>query len=171
MRDPHVRSQCANGHQEPVFVAVTEFVECPDGVIPSLVCIEPSKERPDLRANVFTSPLYHSVQVSSCVGNGEVGVFRLDGSSDDSCCISRLVQGRPKRLQGFSGEVSPTIGEIACELKRVSCNAFSIHVLDTLVWFLFKEGCDTFLKPSRVFLSTVKSALRALEGIDFSSHG
>lgn len=49
-------------------------------------------------------------------------------------------------------------------------DAFRIHILDTLVWFLLQEGTDTFLKPTRVFLSALQPTLGAFEGIGLVGH-
>lgn len=167
----HLRSKCADRHQEPMFIGVTELIEGPEGVIPSLVRIETSKKRADLAGQVLASPLYHTVQISNRIGDGEISLFGFCATPENGGGISGLIEGGPKRLQRFDGGIGPAIGKIARELERVGRDAFRIRVLDTLVWFLLQEGADTFLKPSRVFLTALEPTFWAFKGIGFSGHG
>lgn len=166
----HLRSKRPDRHKEPVFVGVTELVEGPQGIIPSLVRIEASKQRADLAGQVPASSLYHSIQVSNVVGDRKIGILGLGNSVENGDGVSGLVESGPQRLKGFNGSVGPTIGKIARELHRVGNDAFRIRLFDPLVWFLLEEGADTFLKPTRVFLTALEPSFWAFEGIGFFGH-
>jgi hypothetical protein len=173
----HCRSQLdgwrerPDGDQQPMLIGTTELVECPEGVIPSFVSIEAAEQRFDLGRDVATPPFHHTVKVSNLIGDGEIGVFGIGNAPKDGGGVSGLVQRGSESLDRLNGSIDPAIREIARELDRVGRKAFRIHILDTLVWFLFEEGLNTLLKPSRVFLSTPEPTLWAFEGVEFSGHG
>lgn len=108
-----------------------------------------------------------ALRLSSGISDRKIGLFGLASASEDSCGVSGLVKGGSQRFDGLDCSISPAIRGIASELDRVSRRAFRICILDTLVWFLFEEGLDTLLKPTRVFLSTFEPTFGLSNGSGF----
>lgn len=80
-----------------VFCSVTDFVECPQGRVPSLVRLERHKERFDLLRYMFVSiGLESSLHVSPCVSKREV-CFLSSGNS----CASRMIQRTPESFDNL----------------------------------------------------------------------
>jgi len=141
-----------NRHEESVLVGVTEFVQGPEGIIPSLLRVERAKERTDFRRQVFASAFNVRVQFGRGVGEGEIGVFWGSHASPDRNGISTLVQSGSKSLNGLNGNICPAIRDFASKLKAMGGDSVSIRLSKGAAWFLFEKSMDTLFQASDMLL-------------------
>lgn len=86
---------CCN--KEAMFIGVTDRVQGPEGVIPSLIWLEPAKNRQDFRRDIATAlPAFEDVSVLPKFAEREVGVFGVGLSGTDGCRIGALVESSPQ---------------------------------------------------------------------------
>jgi hypothetical protein len=142
----------ADRHQEPMFVGITEFVECPEGIIPSFMRVERPKERLDFLREVFAPPLSVRIKFGGGISKWKISVLGLDGTTTNSDSVSALVQSGSQRLDGLDRSIGPTVGDLVRELVRVDRNAFCVCLRDKGAWFLFEESCDALFKPTDLIL-------------------
>lgn len=148
----HAAAIDPNRHQEPVFIGVTELIEGPEGVIPSLMWLERAKERADLRRQIFASALNVRIKVNNAVPEGEVSVFGFDDACPNGNGVPALIKAGSKSFDGLNRIIYPTVGDFAVKLKGVDSNTLRINLTDVVTWFTFEEGGDTLFKPTDIFL-------------------
>lgn len=150
--DHHASAVDANGHQEPVFIGVTQFVQGPEGVIPSFMWLERAKERADIRRQIFAPALNVRIEVNNTVPEGKVSILRLSDASPHGDGIPALIETGSERFYGLNRDVCPTIGDFAVKLKGMDSHALRIDFSDVVTWFTFEEGGDTLFKPTDICL-------------------
>lgn len=80
-------------NQGAVFLGVTELVQGPEGIIPSLVCLERPKQREDFRWQILASATVdHMLDSSGVVTERKLSTFRLDFSTRNGARVTRLVE-------------------------------------------------------------------------------
>ncbi|MBM3543359.1 MAG: hypothetical protein FJX44_02460 [Alphaproteobacteria bacterium] len=156
--------------QKPMFVGITEFVEDPEGVIPSLMRIERAKERRNLWPQVFTSPGNIVVQLGRGIPEREVGFFGISNSAQDTSGVSTLVEGRSEGLDGLDGGVGPTVWEIARKLNAMDIKPIRINLDSRNCWVFLEERLNTLSESVDMLLCASEPPLWAGERIDLS-HG
>jgi hypothetical protein len=137
-----------HGGKEPVLIGVTQLIEGPEGVIPSLMRLERAKQRTYLRREVFAPCRSGLVESCGRVAEGEIGVFGTRFSAEDRRSVTGLVERGAKSFDSLGGAIGPTVGDFARELQRMGGDAIRIHLGTGLVWFLFEEGFDTLFEPT-----------------------
>jgi hypothetical protein len=65
----------ADRHQETMFVGITQFVERPEGIIPSFMRVERPKERLDFQREVFAPPLSVRIKFGGGISKRKIGVL------------------------------------------------------------------------------------------------
>src|SRR5215208_1285503 len=150
--DLHPAAIDTDGDQQSVLVGVTELVECPEGIIPSLMRIERSKQRSDFRRQIFASPFGVNIQFTGAVGEGEVGIFRLRDPSENGCGITTLIECGPQRFNRLDGGIGPTIGDFARKLEAMDRVPIRVHLTDRSSWFIFEKSLNTFFQPTDMLL-------------------
>jgi len=86
---------------DPMFVGVTEFVECPQGVIPSFVRLVPAYEVDDFFGQFFAPPAYRRFKMSFVTGEGEIAEF---SALDRLECIDGLVKRGAQIVDSVGGD-------------------------------------------------------------------
>lgn len=153
----------ANGHQEPMLVGVTELVEGPEGVIPSLMRIERSKQRADFRRQILASSVSDPIKISNGVPKGEVRVLGLSDACFDGNGVATLIQSGSERFDGLRATISPAIGDSAREAISMGCDALRISLGETFSWFLFEESGDTLFKPTDMLICPSEPTFGAVQ--------
>jgi len=146
-------SSDAHGDEESVFVGVTELVQGPEGVIPSLMRVERAKERADFHGEVFAAALSDTIQISNRVPKGKVGVSRLNHPGPKGYGVATLIEGGSERFNGLGSRVTPTVGDFARKLESMGGVPVSFQLGKLFAWFLFEETADTLFKQADVTLA------------------
>lgn len=165
-------SRDSHRDQQFMFVGVTQAVQGPDGVIPSLVWLERAKQRHDfVRQIVAAFAGDDVVEPGQVVGDRELGLFRVDFSSENGGRVAELVEGRPQSLKRLGGGKIAGIGNGPREFDFVQIgNAVRVFLDDAGVWCLLEEGIDPFFEAVNVLLCPSEAPLRACERIRFGGH-
>jgi hypothetical protein len=94
-------------YESAVFLGITELVQGPEGIIPSFVWVESSKDREDFRRQMFarfSSPIDMGIELIESVGEREVGLFRRDFATSHSGGVSGLVEHGAKVIYGIEND-------------------------------------------------------------------
>lgn len=142
----------ADWDQKSVLIGVTELVQGPEGVIPSLMRLERAKERLDFRREVFAAPFGVRIKVGDGVPEGEVGLRGGGLAAKDGCGVATLVEGGAEGFNRLHGGIGPTMRDIAGKLEGVDSESLSIHLSDRASWFCFEKRLDAFFQPTDMFL-------------------
>jgi hypothetical protein len=106
-----------------VFLGVTELVQGPEGVIPSLVWLEPPKYRSDFRRQIPTNvprTVDVVVEVGQRVGEGKVGLFELNVPTRDRGGVAGLVEGGSEVAGNIEQNAGKHLGQLSRELDLVN---------------------------------------------------
>ena len=162
--DPHFTDGHSHGAKEAVFAAITDLVECPDGVIPTLVWVEASKERNDVRWEVLAPAFDYVVEISGSVRDGEVSVFQSSVASRAGCCKSRLVQSRAERFSSLEGVIGEAGGKGLRQATFMQLiDSFRIQLNDMSIWLFVEKSLDTSIEVGDLLLCAGNPALGAVE--------
>lgn len=159
----------SHGHQRCV-IGVTDLVKGPEGVIPSLVCVERRKKRHDLRRQVTASSFYNIREVGSVVADGKISVLRRGVSRKDRRGVSDLIECGPDRFDGFGGIVRTDFWNGLTKSELVNLKSVRVWLDHMSVGFLFEEDISPLLKPRDMVICARESRLRATKRVSFS-HG
>jgi hypothetical protein len=136
---------------------ITHLVHGPEGVIPSLVWLEPAKERHNVLGDVFADATLEKIfQVVGASCDWKSSFSRLSFSGSDSGCVSGLIETGAEGQERFGGDILADGGKTVCKLNaEYFCNAVRIQVFAFGVWVLFDERCYDFFKPSNPIVCAV----------------
>lgn len=156
---------------ELVFVGITELVESPDGVIPSLVRVERAKERYDIGGQILASPFDDVFESSNIVRNREVGGLGCGLTAQRGSSKSGLIKGGAQRLKALDGEVRDIVGQRPGHLELVKLvPGLRLYLNRSSVWLRLEKG---FTLPGDfvdVLICAGEPALRAMERIGHGEH-
>jgi hypothetical protein len=158
-------------HKESVFVGVTKLVDGPEGIIPSLVWLERSKERTNFWAQIPTSPFDVVIQSDGRISEGKISILGVRNAAQNASSIATLIQAGSEGFDGLDGRIGPTIGDVARKFQTVDSKAIRLYLSSTSGWVLLEEYLNTLFESANMFLCAGQPALGALEGIRFLSHG
>lgn len=80
-----------NGNNDRVFVGITEFVQCPEKIVPSFVWLESANEILDFYRDFFTASVDLLVQAGTLISEGKSRVVSFS-SSGDSSRVTRMIE-------------------------------------------------------------------------------
>ena len=140
-------------------VRVTKLVHGPEGIIPSFVRLETSKERHDFVREVFGSPFDARFQSIEIVGDREVGGFGVDLPSRDCTSVGRLIEDRSKPLKCLDSQMSPGFGEPfgKFEFENFVGLIVRIDLRDQFVWLFLEKDHNLPIKFGNVFIASRES--------------
>lgn len=128
------------GVDAPMFACVTQFVQCKQKVIPSLVWLERTKQREDFRRQVLARSRVHLHHVRFGVSKGEVSFLSADSSRCDGTEVACLIEGRPQvfKCHGYCPGNIERDGVHYADFK-VFMNSVQIILDDVFVGFRLEE--------------------------------
>jgi hypothetical protein len=136
-----------------VLVCDTHAVERIEKGIPSLIWLERTKKRYDVRGNILAAPLDNGLQPPGVLGEGEIGAFGVGDSRSDSHSIGRVVKRSPEMFNSFGGNQGEFIRE---RLKKSDLmqiiNTLRVTLYDVGPLFCFEKSLFPFFKGKNVFL-------------------
>jgi hypothetical protein len=140
---------------------VTQLVQGPNGVIPSFVRLERSKERHDFIRNVFAYlPADDEIfEFCGAFANRELGFPRRDLPRGDGGSVAGLIQDGPKGFQGFLSDVGASVGQpsVENELEKFLRAIVRIVISDQVMWLTSHECPNLRFKFGNVFAATRES--------------
>lgn len=134
----------ADRDKDGVLLCVGKPVECPNGIIPSLVRLEPAKQRQDFRRQILASlALDNVVQPSLIISHGKEGVFRFDLSARDRGGVTGLIENSPQIGRGVEDHIGEMLSQCLCKLDLVKLHSgLSVFLHDQGPCLLASEGLD-----------------------------
>ncbi len=136
-----------------VFSGVNDFVERPKQIIPPSVGIERPKQRKDVRWEVFAPPSFHTVEISSGIGERKIGFLGPGFAAGNGTGVSGLVEGGSEVLGNMGGRAAQCLREFFNKLDFVDIEAGFRIVLDrTGVWCWIEEGADLPFEFINIFI-------------------
>jgi hypothetical protein len=155
------------GNNEFMLWRVGKLVECPEGVIPSFVALEPFKESTDFRRQILAAAFGVVPHVGFSWPEGELGGFGVsvpsvlngDGKSD-------LVQNGPEVVGCVEGNVGQVVAKRLSKLDFVNiCAATSFQLNDFGPWLIAHESVDLTFEFTDVLLCPTEHRLGADEQV------
>ena len=147
-----------------MFAAITNLVECPDEVIPTLVWVEPSKERCDIRWEIFAPAFNHVFELSGSVRDGEGSVFQSSVAKRAGCCESSLIQSRAEGFSSLGGVIGEAGGKGFGQATFMQLiDSLRIQLNDMSVWFFVEKSLDPSIEVGDLLLCAGNPALGAVE--------
>jgi hypothetical protein len=133
--------------------AVTQLVEGPEGHIPSLVRLEPSKERLNLWGQVFGPSSNVIVHVEGGIPEREFRALGSELSPQGGYGESGLIERGPQRLKRFGSVVSADLRNGFGYVEFVKLKSMRVFLDNLFVWYCFEELGDAGFKFADVTLS------------------
>lgn len=140
-------SAYGDGADNRMFVGVSEFVETPQGVIPSLVWLEPANEVNDFLGMILQPPFYCVLKASHIRGNREESVLLRHDS------VHGLVKGVPQVGDSVSSDALQGDWHGLSELDLMNfLSSVQVSLYDAGVWVTCHESSNLPFKVTDVFL-------------------
>ncbi|WP_239797429.1 hypothetical protein [Candidatus Nitrotoga arctica] len=156
----HVTEKLAGRNKKPMFVNVISFVECPDQVIPSLIRLEPAKDRNNLTRDIFAIHRNNAFEIHCIVADGKVCLSRITHASRDSDCVSGLIKRGSEIFERVCGDFPEAVGDCGAEFDLMKLvNAISVGLNSMGAWVIHKEFIDPSIEVVDVYLSARDAAL------------
>jgi hypothetical protein len=127
--------------QKRMFIGVVNFVESPEGVIPSSVWLESPKERPDFLGKLLGSTFHAVFERLSTARKRECAFARTRfGTSGDGDGVVSIIESSAEMVRSLNGEMLDDFRQWFVEPEFVNflTRAIRIRLYDKGVWF----GCE-----------------------------
>jgi hypothetical protein len=101
-------------HKGAVFLGVTNLVQSPEGIIPSFVWFEPSKQRCDFRWQICANlpfAINISIECGKTIRERKIGFSGIDFAAGDCGGVTRLIENGPEVVCGIEKDAGPVFGE------------------------------------------------------------
>jgi hypothetical protein len=95
---------------EPMFGIIAKLIQCPQEVVPSLVWLEPFKERVNLLRELFTHTVEATFEVGSCSAERKMN-FGSSGSNATGNSICRKIKSRAEMFKDANSSFPKGIGQ------------------------------------------------------------
>jgi hypothetical protein len=145
---------CAESYRnQGCMSGITHLVKGPDGVIPSLVWLEPAKERFNLFRNIAAPSLQSVLEPVFVVADRESGPLGPSGSRTGSRSVGGLVENSPHVEKSVKNQILPNVRDFLSELEFVNLvNSIRLQLDHERVWLFAKESLDPLVKIDKVML-------------------
>jgi hypothetical protein len=155
-----------DGDESKVFVGVSNLVNCPKGIIPSTITLEPFKERADCRWQILASSGHVVPEMIVVASEGKLNGFQRGASRSNSGCISGLVENSAEVV----GCIEQNAGEHLRQLSRESdfvnfLSRLRIFINDMGPWVTVDKVADHGIEIIDVILCSLKSEVSTIEDI------
>jgi hypothetical protein len=134
---------------------ISELVQTPNKIVPSIVRLERPKQHDDFIRDVFAGFMADDSVIKSgkVVSDRELGLFRVRVSSSDRGGKPSLVKSGPKRFKRLSCGVDAAFRKPFSEFEFMELsNAVSVQLNDRAVWCFFEEPFDALVKSGNVLV-------------------
>lgn len=148
-----------SGGKGLVLVGVAHFVHGPEGVIPSFVWIKRSHDFEDFLGQVLRGPGFATLNFSSRVPEGEVGVFaelRIDGDCDG---VSGLIERGAHAVDRIEGSRAERVGQWLEQLDLMNVDVWKAELNDLGVWVTVHESSELDVEILDVSLGVLNAEL------------
>jgi hypothetical protein len=147
-----------NGDDSFVLICDSYFVKCPEEIIPSLVRLEPAKQRLNLWRDVFGPTDRFGHQVVQTTGEGESTISGVWGAGSDRDRVASIVEGVSEILNEVGGPIGDGRREGLSQSDLVDLMAwdYSVRLDNSLVSLDMGEVDNVPLKFGEVYLSQFK---------------
>jgi hypothetical protein len=160
-------------HQGTMFLGVTELIQSPEGVIPSLVWTETPKQREDFRGQIPATSAFDNVPKSGeIVPKRELTPLRFDSSRRDGSGVAGLVKDGAEIVGGVENDARQ-IGRQPphkLDFKKI-LSAINIVLNDFGPWLIADKLVDFGIKIVDVMLCAQDRETRTLEEIAHGRQG
>lgn len=148
--------------------AVADLVECPNGIVPSLIRIESPKQRQDLREEIVASTAAYHVgfKLGFRVGDREISSPGPYFPGADSGSVPGLIKSRSQGDASLESQFSGPIRESFGKSDLVDfVRSIRIKLANVAAWLVFKEPLDPRFQVTNMFVCTPDEALGTVEEI------
>jgi hypothetical protein len=156
------------GDERGVFLGVTQSVQGPKGIIPSLVWIVAAKQRDDFRRAVFADLPTINVIIESgqIVAERKVCPFRVDAPASDRSSVTRLIQHGPQIAGDIEKDAGENVGRLLREFDLVNMLPSLRVRLDKMgVRVAVGEPINSHVKIVNVILCANERQTRTVENV------
>lgn len=135
-----------------VFVGVTNLVQCPEKVIPTLVRLESPHHRNDSRRDILGVSLATRRKIY-IRPEGEVGVLGSGLSGNNGRCVSDVVENGPQAVNRIDHDSGNSIGNELSEYDFVRImNAVRVRLDNVVMFYSVDEPIDLAFRVNNTFL-------------------
>jgi hypothetical protein len=153
--------------ERAVFLGVTELVYGPEGIIPSFVWLEASKERYDFRVKVpanFPISVNIFVKLVKGVREGEVSFCPTRTAGGDSGSISALIQNGPEIINCIENDAREHFWDWLSESELMDLlSGIRIKIDESGPWLFAEELINKRFEIADVMLCATGGKPRAVE--------
>ena len=147
-----------------VLLDVTQFVESPEGVIPSFVGVERAKQRPDFRRQVLET-VDAVVDEFYVAAEGKVSEVLIGKPARNRNCVGHLVEAGAKIRDCVEDDAWEFVSKEGMKLHLENfCRAIRLKLNgEGRVSFVCVDGVEALAQIANVVLSATERAFRAGE--------
>lgn len=136
-----------------MLIDVSKFVQTPQGLIPTLVRLEPAKHRHDITWHVLTKTISPIFPMFRSVAEGEVREIWGSVSSRDSGAVSSLLENGSQIVESVRGDIGNVLRKRLSQLDLVQfCDTINIQIDGANIRFAIDKTCARDFQISSVFL-------------------
>lgn len=155
----------ADSRNQSVFVGVTDLVECPNGLVPSLVRLEAAKEINDVRRDFLAAFFDDELKIGSAIGNGEVSRFIGEPVSRRKGSERGMVESGSQIASRVICVVSKLLGDRLRKYNLVIDPSPLVGISDLGPWFALDILLCGEFEILDACLCTHQKPLRTIEGM------
>lgn len=161
---PFVPKFCCD--EKAVFVRITKLIQCVEGMVPSRVWLERSKNREDFRRQVPSPGLAGNGDAfPTIIPKREVGVCGVVLPEKDCGRISTLIEGSAKVVSSISGDALQSFGWLLSPSELMKLLSISVYFGDGEPWLRVEKFGESRIKILDVVLPSLIAPFRAIEGV------
>ena len=142
-----------DGDQELMFFGVNKLIQSPEGIIPSFVWTESSKDRSDFRRQILAASGQIVQHVSFSWPEGKLGGFGIGFPDQNGDVEGSLIQGGSKIVGRFKDNMGLLDRGIGGHSDLVNiCNAIDIFLNDAGPSIAVREGVNLLAQIGELIL-------------------
>ncbi len=145
-----------DGLKDLMFIGVTQLVQGPEQIIPSLVWLERPQQRQDFVRNVLAPALDHVFEVRSGISKREGGLDSLTPDGGHGRGVAGTVQRSAQVDHGIGSDVGQCDWHGLHELDLVNLlSSVRVRLNDSGVWVCTEKGSNLPVKIASVMLGAI----------------
>ena len=152
-----------------VFLGVTHLVQGPQGIIPSLVWVEPPKQRDDFRRAIIGDLPAKNIVIKSgqVIAEREVGSLWIGFSACDSGSVATLIEHGSEIADGIENDAIKHGWKPPSKSDLVTLmSGYRIILNNVGPWLIVDKGADLLFELTNVMMCSIERELRAGEHIN-----
>lgn len=154
------------GDESQVFLGVSNFIECPEGVVPSLVSLVPLKKRTDFRWQILACASDVVPELVLTGAEREFSCFKASIAGSDRSGVTSLVEDGPQIVGGVEQQTWQHLRRFALKLNLVDVLAgLRLLVNDQGPWLIIDKSANKGFEVCDMMFCTLECESSTIEQI------